>query len=105
MFKLVALWTSPTAADRADFETAYLDVHAPLARALPNLAGLDTILLGEGLEGSAPDFHRVAVMSWPDMAAFERDTGTPEWAAVRADAGQMIERFGVTLTSSMGADG
>lgn len=105
MFKLVALWSPPKPADRAAFETAYINVHAPLARALPNLAGLDTILLGEGLEGSAPDYHRVAVMSWPDKAAFERDGHTPEWTALRTDAGQMIERFGVTLTSSMGEDG
>jgi uncharacterized protein (TIGR02118 family) len=105
MFKLVALWSAPKPEDRAAFEAAYLNVHAPLARAVPSLAGLDTILIGEGLEGSAAAFHRVAVMTWPDKAAFERDEHTPQWTALRADAGQMIERFGVSLTSSMGQDG
>lgn len=105
MLKLIALWSPPKPEDRAAFETAYRTVHAPLARALPNLAALDTILIGEGLEGSAPDYHRVAIMSWADQAAFERDAQTPEWTALRTDAGQMIERFGVTLTSSVGADG
>lgn len=105
MLKLVALWSPPRPEHRAAFETAYLNVHAPLARALPNLAALDTILIGEGLEGSVPDYHRVAVMTWADQAAFERDEHTPEWIALRTDAGQMIERFGVTLTSSIGEDG
>ena len=77
----------------------------PLARAIPGLAGVDTILIGEGLEGSAAPYHRVAVMIWPDKQAFEADEKTPEWTALRADAGQMLERFGVSLTSSMGQDG
>lgn len=102
MFKLIALWSAPKPEDLAAFEAAYTGVHAPLARALPNLAGLETIRLGEGLEGAAPDHHRVAIMSWQDKAAFERDGHTPEWTALRTDAGQMIERFGVSLNSSMG---
>jgi len=105
MFKLVALWSAPKPEDKAAFEAAYLNVHAPLARAIPSLSGLDTILIGEGLEGSAAAFYRVAVMVWPDKAAFQRDEHTPQWTALRADAGQMIERFGVTLTSAMGQDG
>lgn len=105
MFKLVALWSAPRKGEEDAFETAYLGTHAPLARAVPRLAGLDTIKIGEGLEGSAPTCYRVAVMSWPDRAAFEADEHTPQWTALRADAGQMIERFGVTLTSSMGQDG
>jgi hypothetical protein len=72
---------------------------------VPGLAGLDTILVGEGLEGSAPPFHRTAVMTWPDKAAFKRCEQSQEWHALRADAGQMIERYGVTLTSFMGHDG
>ncbi|WP_164155409.1 EthD family reductase [Sandarakinorhabdus rubra] len=104
MFKLVALWSAPKPEDVAAFEKAYVGTHAPLARALPNLAGLETIRFAEGLEGAAPDYYRIAVMSWADKAAFERDGQTPEWTALRADAGQMLERFGVTLASSMGED-
>lgn len=104
MLKLVALWSPPKPADRAAFETAYINIHAPLARALPGLASLDTILIDEGLEGSPADFYRVAVMTWPDQDAFESDQHTPEWAALRADAGQMMERFAVSLTSSLGKD-
>jgi len=105
MFKLVALWSAPREGEEAAFEEAYLGTHAPLARAIPRLAGLETIKIGGGLEGSAPHSYRVAVMVWPDRAAFEADEKTPEWATLRADAGQMIERFGVGLTSSLGQDG
>jgi len=104
-FKLVALWSAPKPEDRAAFEAAYAASHAPKARAVPGLASLDTILIGEGLEGSAPAWHRVAVMTWPDRDAFEHDTQTPQWRALREDAGELISRFGVSLTSSMGADG
>ena len=105
MLRLVALWSPPKPEDRAAFEAAYADTHAPLARALPGLASLDTILIGQGLEGAPVEVHRIAVMTWPDQAAFEGDQQTPEWTALRADAGQMIERFGVTLTSHIGEDG
>jgi hypothetical protein len=105
MFKPVGLWSAPRKGEEAAFETTYLGIHAPLARAILRLAGLDTIEIGEGLEGSAPTCCRVAIMSLPDRAAFRADEHTPQWTALRADAGQMIERFGVTLTSSMGQDG
>ncbi len=105
MYKLVALWSAPKAEDRAAFEAAYKGTHVPLARALPNLASVDTILIGEGLEAAAAPYPRVAVMVWPNQAAYHRDDATPAWTALRADAGQMIERFGVTLTSFMGEDG
>lgn len=105
MYKLVALWSAPKPEDRATFEQAYKQTHVPLARALENLSSVDTIVIGEGLEGAAAPYHRVAIMVWPDQAAFHRDEATQAWTALRADAGQMIERFGVTLTSFMGEDG
>lgn len=105
MLKLVAIWSPPKTEDRDAFESAYINVHAPLARSLPNLTNIDTILISGGLEGEPADVHRVAVMAWADKAAMERDALTPEWVALRTDAGQMIERFGVSLTSSIGQDG
>ena len=65
MYKLVALWSAPKPVDKVAFEAAYLNVHVPLARAVPSLSGLETIAIGEGLEGSAPAFYRVAVMICP----------------------------------------
>ena len=105
MFRLVATWSTPKPQDRAAFEEAYLGSHAPKARAVPGLGNLETILISEGLEGSAPAWHRVAIMTWPDRAAFERDEETAQWRALRQDAGEMVARFGVTLTVSMGLEG
>jgi hypothetical protein len=105
VFQLVALWSAPKPEDRAAFEEHYLNTHAVKARALGNLGRLETILISQGLEGGAPAWHRVAIMTWPDQTAFARDETTAEWRALREDAGQMIARFGVTLTSSMGRDG
>lgn len=105
MLKLVAVWSPPKPEERDAFETAYVNVHAPLAAALPNLAKLETILISEGLEGEPAGVHRIAIMTWADKAAMERDEKTAEWVALRTDAGQMIERFGVTLASSIGHDG
>ena len=101
MFKLVATWTAPKPEDRAAFEEAYLGSHAPKARAVPGLASLETILIGEGLEGTAPAWHRVAIMTWSDRDAFERDEETAQWRTLREDAGEMVGRFGVTLSVSM----
>ena len=105
MFKLVALWSHPKSEDVEAFEAAYHATHAPKARALPSLTALETVRVNEGLEGTPPAWHRVAVMIWPDRAAFERDAQTPEWRALREDGGGMVQRFGVTLTASMGEDG
>lgn len=105
MLKLVAVWSAPKPEDRDAFEAAYATSHAPLARALPHLTSLETILVAEGLEGAEAGAYRFAIMTWADKAAMERDEQTPEWLALRADAGGMIERFGVTLVSSIGHDG
>ena len=104
MFKLVATWSAPKPEDRTAFEEAYLASHAPKARGVPGLVSLETILIGEGLEGSAPAWHRVAIMTWPDRAAFERDEETAQWRTLREDAGEMVARFGVTLTVAMGSE-
>ena len=104
MFQLVAVWSAPNPEDRAAFEDAYAQVHVPKAQALAHLTRVDTILIEEGLEGTAPAFYRVAIMTWPDRDAFERDETTEAWRTLRQDAGDLISRFGVTLTSAMGRD-
>jgi hypothetical protein len=41
-------------------------------------------------------------MSFDSKEDLEASEHAPEWAAMRADAGSMIERFGVSLTVGMG---
>lgn len=105
MYKLIALWSPPKPADAEAFEKAYLEVHVPKAKALANLAGLETVKMAAGLDGSAPAVGRVAVMIWPDRTAFERDEATEAWRLVREDGGSLVERFGVTLQAFVGEDG
>ncbi len=102
MFKLVALWSAPKPADVEEFETYYRDVHVPLARVVPGLRKLALTRTPNGLEGSPAPFYRVAEMYFDDPGAMERSEHSPSWAAMRADAGKMIERFGVSLTVGMG---
>jgi len=105
MYKLTALWGSPKPEDRAAFEDHYLKIHVPLANALKNLSEVQTVVVDEGLEGAPQPFHRVAIMVWPDRAAFARDEASEAWKALRADGSGLAERFGVSLIAATGEDG
>jgi uncharacterized protein (TIGR02118 family) len=102
MFKLIACWGHPRPEDAEAFERHYREVHAPLATRVPGLRRIVLTRTALGLEGATPAFHRVAEMFFDDPAALERSAHSPAWAAMRADAGVMIERFGVTLQVAMG---
>ena len=47
---------------------------------------------------------RVAEVYWDDRSAFDRAAGSPEWQAMAADAQQLIERYGVTLSAADGEE-
>lgn len=102
MFKLIAFWGHPRPEDVDAFERHYREVHAPLATRVPGLRRIVLTRTAFGLEGAAPAFHRVAEMVFDDPAALERSAHSPAWAAMRADAGTMVERFGVSLQVGMG---
>lgn len=102
MFKLIAFWSHPRPEDVDAFERHYKEIHAPLATRVPELRRIVLTRTATGLEGAAPAFHRVAEMYFDGPAALERSAHSPAWAAMRADAGAMIERFGVTLQVGMG---
>lgn len=103
MYKLYALWSAPKKDDEAAFEEHYLNVHVPLASKAPNL---ERIVLtktgGDSFEGTEAPFFRIAEMVFPSAEALHEAEASEEWAATRADAGTMIERFGVTLDVAMG---
>jgi uncharacterized protein (TIGR02118 family) len=102
MYKLVALWSSPKPDDVDAFEKHYRDVHVPKARLVPELRRLLLTRTDGGLEGAAPAFYRVAELHFDGPAALEQSSRSPEWKAMREDAGRMIERFGVGLTVGIG---
>lgn len=105
MFKIVAIWGDVKPDDVAAFETYYRDVHVPLARQVPGLRDLQLVRTHAGLEGGAASFHRLAVLGFDSEAAMHRSAETPEWTAMREDAGKMIARFGCSLQVGTGNDG
>jgi uncharacterized protein (TIGR02118 family) len=100
MYKLYAVWTHPNDVDA--FEQHYTSVHAPLAAAIPGLQRLALTRTSDVLgEGNSP-FHRIAELWFEDEAAMQAAADSPELQAAAEDAGEMQERFGVTLHSPAG---
>lgn len=104
MFKLIAAWSAPKPSDRDAFEKHYLEVHAPLAKAVPELKRIVLTRTDVGLEGAEPAFHRIAEMAFDDAEALERSAHSAQWKALREDAGVMINRFGVKLDVGIGSE-
>jgi uncharacterized protein (TIGR02118 family) len=104
MYKLYAYWSAPRAEDVEAFEEYYASTHCPKAERVPNLERLVTTLTSEGFEGGEPIHYRIAEMIYPDRAAFEECTESPEWTTLRECSGTMIERFGVSLTVEAGEE-
>ena len=102
MYKLFAYWTAPKPEDREAFEEYYVNEHVPRAAAVPHLESIVTTLTADGLEGGEPPTYRVAEMSFADRAAYEASTASPEWAAMRECAGDIIARYGVGMTVALG---
>ena len=100
MYTLYAIWGTPP--DQDAFEAYYAETHAPLAAKLPELREFNAIKTVDGL-GDAPSMHyRIAELVFDDKAALERCQQSPEWEALVADAGLMVERFDVSLGNAAG---
>lgn len=102
MYTLYAVWSRPENTDLDAFEAHYTGIHAPLASEVPTMRRFLTTRTTDGLAGGDPAFYRVAEMSFDSKEALEAAEESEQWAKVRADAGQMIERFGVTMSVAMG---
>ena len=85
--KLVALYTQPT--DAVEFEKHYLQVHAPLVRAVPGLQHFEAGRIVAAADGGDVTFARVAELSFADQAAFEAAMGSAEGQATAADFQQI----------------
>ncbi|MGN6868448.1 MAG: EthD family reductase [Solirubrobacteraceae bacterium] len=102
MYKLIAYWTGPTADKVDDFEKEYWDTHIPLAEASPGLRRLVLTRTNDGLEGGDPAFYRIAELVWDTPEDFAKCAESPEWLALREDAGRMIEKYNVELAAGLG---
>jgi len=104
MYKLFACWTAPEPEDVEAFEEHYLNIHIPKATAVPHIERLVMTRTAEGLEGAESPFYRVAEMIFPSQQALHESAKSPQWQKTRVDSAEMIERFGVSLTVSMGQE-
>jgi uncharacterized protein (TIGR02118 family) len=101
-FKAISCWSFPRPGEEAEFERHYREVHLPLAAAIPGTVSLTVTRTDQGLEDSPPSYYRVAETVFESKAALEAAMTTPQWAALRADAAVMHDRFGVTLANGLG---
>src|SRR4051812_42273902 len=101
MVKIYAFWSAPPPDQLDDFEAWYMDVHVPLAAALPGQRALVVTRIGD-LDGFRSPHHRVAEQVFDSLEALAACRETPEWAALVADGAEGVRRFGVTLGSAIG---
>lgn len=100
MYTLYALWGTPP--DPAAFEAYYAETHGPLAAKLPGIRELNLVRTADGM-GDAPSLHyRIAELVFDSKEALAQCQQTPEWEALVADAGLMVERFDVALGNAAG---
>lgn len=102
MYKIFAYWSAPRPEDVEAFEEYYRETHVPRAAAVPHLKKIITTRTTDGFEGGEPMHYRIAEMGFADKAAMERSAQSPEWARMRQCSGDIIARFGVSLTAEMG---
>jgi uncharacterized protein (TIGR02118 family) len=104
MYKLFAYWSAPKSDDVDAFEEYYLNTHVPRAAAVPNLERIVTTRTSDGFEGADTPHYRVAEMVFPSRDAMDESATSPEWAEMRQCSGDIIGRFGVSLTVEMGEE-
>jgi len=102
VYKIVACWGAPKPEDEAEFEKYYRDVHAQLAARVPGVRRLVLTRTADGLEGGDAGFFRVAELLFDNPEQMKQCEATPQWQAMREDAGKMVERFGVSLSVGLG---
>lgn len=100
MYKLFAVWTHPN--DPEAFERHYIEVHAPLAAAIPGLQKLVLTRTADSLGDEPSPFHRIAELWFEDEDALAVGEASAEGQAAIKDAAEMQARFEVKLMSPAG---
>jgi uncharacterized protein (TIGR02118 family) len=101
-YKLFAYWSAPKPEDVEDFERYYAETHVPRAAAVPHLSGIITTRTADGFEGGETPHYRVAEMVFDSKEAMAKSEESEAWSQMRQCSGDIIERFGVSLTVEMG---
>lgn len=85
--KLVVLYTQPDNAEA--FDKHYLEVHGPLALAIPGLERFESALFVAAPDGAEQTYHRMAELYFSDPDALGVALATDEGKATAADFGQI----------------
>jgi uncharacterized protein (TIGR02118 family) len=101
-YKLYAYWSAPKPEDVEAFEAYYAETHVPRAAAVPNLIAINLTRTKDGFEGGETDHYRVAEMVFDSAEGMAESEKSEAWATMRGCSGDIIERFGVTLTVESG---
>ncbi|HEY2054995.1 MAG TPA: EthD family reductase, partial [Solirubrobacterales bacterium] len=76
--------------------------HLPLAGSIPGVRKLVATRTSDSLGDTKSALHRITELWFDDRAAMAAAEASPEGAATIADAVEIQERFGATLTSVAG---
>lgn len=83
MIKLTVLYETP--ADVEAFDAHYMGTHVPLAKAVPGIQRVEVTRFFPGADGSAPRYHLMAELYFPDAEAMQAALGSPEGKDLGAD--------------------
>lgn len=83
MVKLTALFGHPASPDA--FEKHYLDVHLPLARALPGVTRVETARVSPSPDGAEPAYYRIAELWFADLPSLGAAMNSPQGQTTAAD--------------------
>jgi uncharacterized protein (TIGR02118 family) len=102
VYKLFAVWTNPKPEDVEAFERHYTEVHVPLAASIPGVRKMVMTRTADALGDEPSALHRITELWFDDAEALAVAAASAEGQATIADAGTLVERFGVELTSTGG---
>lgn len=91
MVKFVAVYPTPANVD--EFDRRFREEHLPMAKSIPNIAGIEVIKLRR-LMGERDVFLLVTV-SFKDKDAFKVAASTPQWQAWGENAVSIAGKEGI----------
>jgi uncharacterized protein (TIGR02118 family) len=108
MIKSVSLLTRKAGLSHEEFVKHWLEVHAPLAHAVPGLRRyVQSHIVGERTRPDIPttdvEVDGVAETWYDDLAAMERANASPEAKALHADGALFIGRIKSFITDEKGS--
>ena len=96
MHQLIVLYRTPS--DPAAFDTHYATVHTPMAAKLPGLKSFSVRRPQPAADGSPPDYHLVATLTFASGEALAQALTSPLGEQVQADLANFATAGAVVLS-------